>query len=242
MNKKVLIIILLYWIVALMGTAFVLSSLAYSFGEALFVGMMLLPGSLSMRYFWPKTRSKERRELVRNRVFLVAGVLVGELLLILVANIVLLYFRHQIGGLPEVPELLLNPLFVLLMMVAIVAGDTMLGRWLKRRYPVVDREITFVSNRRSVTIKTAEILYAESNDTEVWIYATEGRKFRNKTPISQWENMLGEEFVRIHRSYLVNRAKIDGAEGESVAVGEARLPVSRKYRSAIEELMQGGGQ
>lgn len=236
MVKKQLLFILLYWSVALVAVAVVLSSLTYTFGEALFVGSMFLPGSFCVRYFWPKVGDKQKSLRVRNTLFLVLGVLVGELLLILLANVVLLYFRHQWGFYPEVPDILINPMFILFMLAVIVAGDMLLSRWLRQRYPVTDRSITFVSNRRSVELLVSEILYVESNDTEVWIYATDDRKFRNKTPISQWENLLGEDFVRIHRSYLVRRAAITEVAADSVQVGKARLPISRKYSDAVTNM------
>ncbi|MBR0223589.1 MAG: LytTR family transcriptional regulator DNA-binding domain-containing protein, partial [Bacteroidales bacterium] len=53
-----------------------------------------------------------------------------------------------------------------------------------------------------------------------------GQSYRNKTRIGQWENILGEDFVRIHRSYLVNRACISSVEADSlVAAGAAECPL-----------------
>ena len=37
---------------------------------------------------------------------------------------------------------------------------------------------------RKVTLDLSEIIYVESRDTEVWVCATDGRKFRNKTGIN----------------------------------------------------------
>ena len=70
----------------------------------------------------------------------------------------------------------------------------------------------------------------ESNDKEVMIYATEGRHFRNKTGISQWENILGSGFLRIHRSYLVNVDHAELVSPDVVSVIGSQLPVSRKYK------------
>ena len=232
MHIKRLLFTLLYWFAALLAVALVLSSLSYSFSEALFLACMFLPGSLCARFFWPKAIGHSSTPPWRDILFLVLGILVGELLLIILANMVLLYFQQQVGGIPDVPNILVNPIFILLLLANIVAGDMFLSRWLKRRYPDTLKHITFVSNRRSITLPIAEIRYVESNDTEVWIYATQERKFRNKTPISQWERILGESFVRIHRSYLVNRSAITGTTADSLLLGDTKLPISRKYREA----------
>lgn len=234
MNAKRLLFTLLYWVIAWLAVAVVLSSLSYSFSEALFVACMFLPGSLCARIFWPKRDGEPAARRWSGIVFAVLGILVGELLLIMVANIILQYFRDQGALYPELPDIVVNPVFILLLLANIVAGDMLLSQWLKRRFPNSERQISFISNRHSVTLPLAEIRYVESNDTEVWIYATEGRKYRNKTPISQWERILGEEFVRVHRSYLVNRKAVSGIAADNVLVGEDRLPVSRKYRGTVE--------
>ena len=61
----------------------------------------------------------------------------------------------------------------------------------------------------------------------------DGEAYRNKTGISQWENLLGEDFLRIHRSYLVNRTLSAMQNPEQVCVGGVQLPVSRKYRDRV---------
>ena len=100
-----------------------------------------------------------------------------------------------------------------------------------------DRDITFTSDYRKVTLKIAEIAYIESRDTEVWIHAADERSFRNKTPITQWQNILENGFIRIHRSYLVNRTFITSYDNESVTVNEKKLPISRKNREEVIKMI-----
>ena len=45
---------------------------------------------------------------------------------------------------------------------------------------------------------------------------------------------LGEGFVRIHRSYLVNRACITSAGSDTLQVAGRELPISRKYRKMLD--------
>jgi DNA-binding LytR/AlgR family response regulator len=65
------------------------------------------------------------------------------------------------------------------------------------------------------------------------VYATEGRRFRNKTGIAQWEALLGRDFVRIHRSYLVRRSAITKVSADSLIAAGTSLPISRKYRDGV---------
>ena len=77
----------------------------------------------------------------------------------------------------------------------------------------------------------------ESNDTEVRVVTTSGEGHRNKTGIGQWENLLGQEFLRIHRSYLVNTALASLTSPDTVTVGGVELPVSRKYKERVLETL-----
>ena len=63
-----------------------------------------------------------------------------------------------------------------------------------------------------------------------------GEAYRNKTGITQWENLLGDGFLRIHRSYLVNMDLASLTAPDTVTVGTVQLPVSRKYKDAAASL------
>ena len=107
--------------------------------------------------------------------------------------------------------------------------------WLDRRFAAETHPVTFFSDRRSVKVNREDIAYIESNDTEVRLFLRDGNSYRNKTGITQWENLLGEDFLRIHRSYLVNRALASAETPDSVSVGGVSLPVSRKYKDRVQE-------
>ena len=140
--------------------------------------------------------------------------------------------------LPEkaVPPMLINPAFLGIILTALSLGDYFWARWLGKRFKKKDRSITFFSERRSVTLPVAQIAYVESNDTEVRIVTLSGEGYRNRTGISQWENLLGDDFLRIHRSYLVNVDAASLTAPDTVTVGGTELPVSRKYKEAARIL------
>ena len=125
---------------------------------------------------------------------------------------------------------------------ALSVGDFLWAKWLSRRFKEQDRTVTFFSDRQSVTLKVADIAYVESNDTEVRIITQAGESYRNKTGIAQWENLLGEGFLRIHRSYLVNVASASLSSADTVTVGNDRLPVSRKYKESVISVLNRGSE
>ena len=224
-------LIISYWIISILLVAVVLTSVGYRFLEALFIGSMFLPGALAAKYFFPKVRG------VKDTVFLVLGILVAEILLFLIAHYNILTFRETppapVWDWPDLPLILTNPVFIALILTTLAAGSYFFESWLDRKRPTKPAPITFTSDRKPVTLPLEEILYVESNDDITTVIATGDRRFRNKTPISQWEAILKPHFLRIHRSYLVNKNAITRVDGDLLYVDEIELPVSRKYKDAV---------
>lgn len=227
-----------YYAAAMILVAVILLSFGYTFGEALFVGTAFLPGALAARWLYPKISFTRRGEGIRDCLFVTLGILVSEILFVLLAHYFIKRVRADYPFTADVAAPLLNPVFIALILLVLVAGDLWLSRLLERVWPSSEQPLRFISDRREMTLRPSEIRYIESNDDEVWIHATEGRRFRNKTGISQWEALLGEGFLRIHRSYLVNRTFVTGCTTEEVFLDEASLPVSRKYREQVRSLAE----
>ena len=209
-------LIISYWVVSILLVAVVLTSIGYRFLEALFIGSMFLPGALAAKYFFPKVRG------VKDTVFLVLGILMAEILLFLIAHYLILTYRENLPlpmwDWPDLPQILTNPVFIAIILTALAAGSYFFESW---------------SDRKPVTLPLEEILYVESNDDITTVIATGDRRFRNKTPISQWEAILSPLFLRIHRSYLVNKEAITRVDGDLLYVNDIELPISRKYKDAV---------
>lgn len=229
-------IIILYWILAIALIASVLVCIGYRLSESIFIGALFLPGALAVKYFFSKVSFSDRAEGIKNSIFITLGVIAGEIFLFILAHWTICKMRADTADIyewSEVPKLLVNPVFIAIMIGAFSVLNVLLEKWLDKKYPSGPKTITFLSDRKPVSLSETEILYIESNDSVTTVYASDGRQFRNKTPISQWEASLGDKFVRIHRSYLVNRSAITSVEAGTVIVGDRQLPVSRKYKDHI---------
>ena len=227
MNKTILITVS-YWILAVTIIAMILLSLGYPFALGLLMGSLFLPGTFLVKYLLPKIFKEESKKKTANTIFLFIAVAVLEFLLIISVHI---WISDQ--AYPSIAGVLVNPMFVAVVITLLCLGDWFLSKYLSSILPE-DKTITFISDRHKVSILPSEILYIESNDREVTIYATENRTYRNKTGISQWENILGDNFIRIHRSYIVNRASITSIDKDFICISEIELPISRKYFKAVQ--------
>ena len=226
MNKTILITFS-YWILAVTIIAMILLSLGYPFALGLLMGSLFLPGTFIVKFLLPKIFKEESKKKTANTIFLFIAVAVLEFLLIISVHI---WISDQ--AYPSIAGVLVNPMFVAVVITLLCLGDWFLSKYLSSILPE-DKTITFISDRHKVSILPSEILYIESNDREVTIYATENRTYRNKTGISQWESILGEDFIRIHRSYIVNREAITSIDKEYIRIGDSQLPISRKYYKVV---------
>ena len=223
-----------FWIAAVVLIAVLIMSMGFSFPEALLIGVMFLPGVLAARYFFSKISFKSRKTGLLDALFLILAIMVAETALVVLANISIIHIRKiMLWTYDGYSRILFNPVFIGMILTLFIVGDTALSRYLGKRFPSTQTPLCFVSDRRTISLLKDDILYIASNDTEVTVYATQGRSFRNKTGIGQWEDILGDEFLRIHRSYLVNTAKIEFVNSDTVSVEGTRLPVSRKYKDIV---------
>ena len=232
------IIIVTYWLAAIFLTAVLLTSLDYDLGAAVLMSLSFLPAALALSFFLPKVeRTHDARKRVSDTVCIVLGVMMMTFLLIYVWQLLFItvIYREDYARW-ALPAMLGNPVFVAAVLAILAYGNYLLTKWLDGKYPT-DRPITFTSDYKKVSLKKEEILYVESRDSEVWIHALDGQLYRNKTSITQWENLLGPGFLRIHRAFLVNRAGASLTAPDIVTVGGEQLPVSRKYKDEVSHLL-----
>lgn len=56
------------------------------------------------------------------------------------------------------------------------------------------------------------------------------------------ENLPGEQFIRVHKSYIVSVMHITAIRKNSVFIGAREIPVGGNYKSTIESLVHGAGR
>ena len=236
MKKTVLIIA--YWLAAIFLTAVLLTSLGYRLGEAILMSISFLPAALALSFFLPKVeRTANSKRKLLDTVFIILGVMMMTFLLIYVWQYVFITIIYQEEYSKwTLPAILGNPIFVAAILAILAYGNYLLIKWLDRKFPT-SRPITFTSDYKKVSLNKEDILYVESRDSEVWIYSRDGQSYRNKTAISQWENLLGPSFLRIHRSFLVNISDAVLSGPDIVTIGSQTIPVSRKYKDSVKAVL-----
>ncbi|MBR1959852.1 MAG: LytTR family transcriptional regulator [Bacteroidales bacterium] len=229
---KKIVITILYWVFAVSAIAFVLWRAGLPLWEPVLMALLFIPGCMALKFILPKISFRNFREGILNVFYILCAVVLTVMLMLMISQLQL-----NMDGIFQseyINPILVNPLFIAAVMLVLAFGDRLVSRFFRKDSGSEPDMITFNSEYRKIALASTEIRYIESRDTEVWIYATEDRTFRNRTGITQWENLLGEDFVRVHRSYLVRRDRIVTIGSEYVILSDnTEIPVSKTFRKNL---------
>jgi len=223
---------IIYWLMATVLSSFMYLSFFDSFLSAWLLSIMMLPGVLIVKYFIPIIKKETLILKIIHGFYLTVFILYIEYLCVLIAYWYL--FELNIKNLPKI---IVNPVFLAMWLFFFIIIENVITKRFFKNQNNDNDEIDFISNRKKIIIKTKLISFIESNDNEVWVNLINGKKYRTKMRISQWENILNQQFVRIHRSYIVNSKHVQQIENNSLMVNNVKLDISRKYKNAIELIL-----
>ncbi|GAA3640055.1 LytR/AlgR family response regulator transcription factor [Flavivirga jejuensis] len=102
-------------------------------------------------------------------------------------------------------------------------------------YPNVNH-IFVTKNRKKVKIVFDNILYVESIKDYIKIHLV-NESVMVKFSISVFENELDSRFIRIHRSYIINRDKITAYTKHDVEIEKIELPFGESYKKRLFNLL-----
>ncbi|MEQ8908536.1 MAG: LytTR family DNA-binding domain-containing protein [Vicingaceae bacterium] len=92
------------------------------------------------------------------------------------------------------------------------------------------------SEGKHIQIKKSDILYLETLDDYLTFYLENGEKHIVHGTLKKMENKLNsEEFLRVHRSYMVNLNKVESIEDTHLEIKKKVIPVSRSNRATLME-------
>jgi len=102
---------------------------------------------------------------------------------------------------------------------------------------LLDGFISLRADRKNLKIAIADILYIESLKDYIKV-VTKDKTIITKQSISSFEENLPENFIRIHRSFIVAVNKIESYTNELIQIGKYELPISRSYRHEVEKALK----
>ncbi|MPQ45887.1 response regulator [Marinifilum sp. N1E240] len=100
-----------------------------------------------------------------------------------------------------------------------------------------DLTITVKSNKKTYLMKTSELNFIESDGDYLKLYRDEDCIVIHETLKAFQSKLPQNNFLRVHRSFIINLKKIDYLEGNQVCIANQMIPVAVSYREGLKELL-----
>ena len=93
------------------------------------------------------------------------------------------------------------------------------------------------ANKKHIKILLKDVLYVESLKDYIRIH-TNDQRITTKDKISEFEQKLPDNFLRIHRSFIVNRQHITAFTAHDVEIGKTEIPIGGSYKKGVFEVLK----
>jgi len=78
-----------------------------------------------------------------------------------------------------------------------------------------------------------DLIYVEALQNYVTLFTLKG-KYITQLPLKNVEqNLMGQRFIRVHKSFIVSIPKIEAIENNEIIIQGHRIPISRHYRDHV---------
>lgn len=99
---------------------------------------------------------------------------------------------------------------------------------------VEEKTIFLKSGRESLKFQIDNILYIEALGSFTKVY-TEDKVSIISESISILQEKLTNDFIRVHKSYLVSKKRIAGISAKNIILNDKKIPLGVSYREVVEK-------
>ncbi len=96
-----------------------------------------------------------------------------------------------------------------------------------------DDFILLKADKKVYKINLEDIVYAEATGDYVKVITREGQYTANISLKKLLEELPANDFMRVHKSYIISASKIKFFEGNYIKVGQTDIPIGAAYREEI---------
>jgi DNA-binding LytR/AlgR family response regulator len=108
-------------------------------------------------------------------------------------------------------------------------------------HPVQEGNYFFVKyNSRIEKILYDDLLYVEAALNYVILHTNDNKMIVYLTIKGIIEYLPETLFIKVHKSFVVNRQKISSIEGNIIRIGKAEIPISQNYHEEVMKSILGG--
>ncbi len=99
------------------------------------------------------------------------------------------------------------------------------------------KDLIFTVRKKKARILLSSILYIESQKENIRI-VMEDKTILTRYSISELEKELPDDFIRIHRSFIVSKSKIDFFDAQDVEIRGKQIPIGRNYKDYVRSVLE----
>lgn len=85
----------------------------------------------------------------------------------------------------------------------------------------------------------SELLFVEAMENYVIMHTHSGKVITMMTMKTMEDKLPENDFLRVHKSFIVNRNHIHSIEGNELVVGQTKIPISRNNKNQVIERLTG---
>ena len=240
-----------YWIL-------VIISLTLAFGlywrnnvAAFFYITMLLPIVLGTSYFFNYIlvpRYFLKKQILKFVLYTIYTVIISLYLesIVLIFSFIYLgkFSFHNLGPNAADTVLLAVVLYLMvfigafmLMVLQVKENQKVIKNLLIENEKMKKSFLEIMSNRKMIKIPYNDIIFIESLSDYIRINTTDGNMV-SKEQISKVYDRLPDIFLRIHRSFIINKEKIKKISYNEVIVDDIAINIGRSYRTKVKEILK----
>jgi len=95
------------------------------------------------------------------------------------------------------------------------------------------------SDSKYEKIAFSDVRYVESLQNYVVIHTAEKKLIAYMTLAGLEQQLPPDQFIRVHKSFIVSIASVKSIDGNEIIIGNARIPISRTLKEAVVERILG---
>ena len=102
----------------------------------------------------------------------------------------------------------------------------------------IEKEHMFFNmNKKKIKVYLDDILYIESQKEYIKIFTTT-KEVVTKFPLTDIDELLSKsDFLRIHRSFIISKKKIEAFNASDVEIAGKQIPIGRSYKELVQSVL-----
>ncbi|TNE53433.1 MAG: LytTR family transcriptional regulator [Bacteroidetes bacterium] len=91
-----------------------------------------------------------------------------------------------------------------------------------------------------VNVPISSIQYLRSDNNHIIVHLEDGQCVESRITLKvvlKELNKLSDDFLQVHRSYIINRGKISAKHSQFIMLGDDKIPIGRVYKKDISNLI-----